>query len=183
MKNTNLIPWVLAGLLSTVVIGTGYGMVQHTLRSGANDPQIQMVEEAVTALQAGERPETVVGTTEVNLDQSSAPFLIVYNESYGIAASGAKLSGSDLVIPQGVLVYAREHGTNAITWQPKADTRLATVAMATTGDHPLYVVAARSLRHVEQRESETLALAGIGWLISLGLIGITYLVRRPARTE
>ena len=49
--------WLPAAAVATLAAGFFYGEVQHELRSGANDPQVQMAEDATARLDSGALPE------------------------------------------------------------------------------------------------------------------------------
>ncbi len=151
----------------TIACGLGYTLVQHDLRSGANDPQIQLAEDAVAALESGASPGSVIPAGSVDLATSLAPWVAVDDAAgTSIAASGA-LDGAPPAPPPGVLAYAREHGQDRVTWEPRTGVRIALVAIPWTGGT---VLAGRSLRLVEEREDATLMLAGLAWLV--GLVGV-----------
>ena len=62
--------WVPIAVALTGLCGVVYGSVQQDLRQGANDPQIQMAEDAAASLAAGAVPNSVVPTSQVELSSS-----------------------------------------------------------------------------------------------------------------
>jgi hypothetical protein len=52
--------WLPLAAVTTLLCGLVYLAVQQSLRQGANDPQIQMAEDAAAALVAGSTPESVL---------------------------------------------------------------------------------------------------------------------------
>jgi hypothetical protein len=151
-------------VLATALCGLVYLAVQQLDRIGANDPQVQLAEDAAVRLDAGAAPVGVVGATEVDVATSLAPFIVVYDENGTVLATDGQLDGSPPSIPIGVLDTARETGRDAVTWQPREGVRLATVTVPWNGGA---VTAGRSLRLVEERASTFLLLVGAAWVVTL----------------
>jgi len=160
--------------LTVMTAGLGvlvYAAVQQSLRQGANDPQIQMAEDAAARLNSGASPEAVVPAGSVEIATSLAPFLVVFDDSGRVLASSATLHGAPLSYPSGVLDYARQNSEDRVTWQPEPGVRMATVVVRF--NHGL-VMAGRSLREVEIRENgvEMLSAAAVVaiWFTTLVLV-------------
>jgi hypothetical protein len=161
-----------AGLCALV-----YVSVQQSLRQGANDPQIQMAEDAAAILKAGASVESVVPSAKVEIASSLAPFTMVFDHAGNVLASSATLHGAVPAFPIGVLDYTRQNGEDRVTWQPEVGVRMATV-VESTGDG--FVLAGRSLREVEVRESnmENYSLLAMlaTWVATLILIALEELL-------
>ena len=155
---------------ASMACGLVYLTGQQILRSGANDPQLRLAEDAAAALDGGSDPAAVIPVdTSVDVAASLAPFLVVYDPAGRVLVTDGVLDGGDPIVPRGVLDHARDASPNIVTWQPRAGVRVATVTVAWTGGT---VVAGRSLREVERREDGLLAIAGAAWLAMLvGLAG------------
>lgn len=167
--------WLPFAVLSTACVGTAYVLVQQNLRQTANDPQIQMAEDFATALGENRNPgKYFVDTQIVDVSKSLEVFVIVYDDSKRVLFSSALLGSSIPKLPDGVLDATRTMKQNRVTWQPQPGVRLATVVQRYEGPRPGYVVAGRSLREVEQRESNTLVLAAAG--LSAAWIGFAVAV-------
>lgn len=151
-------------VLATAAAGLVYAAVQYDLRSGANDPQVQLAEDAAARLDAGGAPSAQLGSRVVDIAASLAPFIVVYDASDGVLASDGRLDGSPPRPPSGVLDVARRTGRDIVTWQPREGVRIAVVVVPWRGGT---VLAGRSLRLVEQREDELLLLFGLAWLSTL----------------
>ena len=78
--------------VSTILCLLVFVTVQQSLRTGANDPQIQMAEDAVRALERGDAIDKVVPAGKVEIERSLAPFLMVYDAD-GDAVRGARSQG------------------------------------------------------------------------------------------
>jgi hypothetical protein len=169
----SLLTWLPLAVVITFAAGVAYGLDQQNLRAGANDPQIQLAEDAASRLDAGAAVATVVPPTltPVDVARSLAPFVIVYNESDAPLASTGTLDGAVPVPPQGVSASAR-NVEDRVTWEPRSDVRIAAVVVAYRGGT---VLAGRSLRVVEQREDDALATTAVLWLGALVLTWLAIL--------
>jgi hypothetical protein len=175
--------FIPAAIVLTVACGLGYASVQQALQGGANDPQIQLAEDAAAALTAGAGPAAVVGpgspvaglagSESVDAATSLAPFVVVYDAAGTPLASNARLDGTVPVPPLGVLRAAASSGRNAVTWQPRAGVRTATVTVPWSGGT---VLAGRSLRVVEEREDLALLLAGAAWVVGIVALAVGALI-------
>lgn len=167
-----LVYWLTAALIISGGYLTLYASVQHVLRAGANDPQIQLSEDAAQRLAQGRAPATLVGE-DVDVGASLAPFLIVYNPTGEVLASSARLDGRTPSLPSGVLHDTTPNHESRLTWQPQAGVRLASVVVAAPQG---YVLSGRSLREVERRERDAEIIIGAAWLVSLGLLALTFVL-------
>ena len=171
--------WLPLAIATAGLCGLVYGSVQQSLRMGANDPQIQMAEDAAIALNAGASMDSLVPTTRVELSTSLAPFIMVFDDSGNVLASTATLHGKVPVYPSGVLDYTRQHGEDRVTWQPENGVRMATVVVRYDQG---FVLAGRSLREVEIRENNMEGISGVAllfiWAATLFVIILEELVGR-----
>jgi hypothetical protein len=163
-----------AAIIIVLIFGTGYVAVQQSLRQGANDPQIQLAEDAANKLNRGATASSVVGSEKVSVSSSLAPFIIVYNSQGNEIASSAELDGQTPDLPKGVLHNTTPTHHDIVTWQPDSGVRIAAV---TASYNDGYVLAGRSLREVEKRESDLTAAVGLGLGLSLVVLGGVYLVQ------
>jgi hypothetical protein len=159
-------------VLATLVCGFVYTAVQQDLRMGANDPQLQLAEDAAHALDSGAPALTLVGPTKVDVATSLAPFIVIFDPAGQVLATDGQLDGHDPVPPRGVLDAARQDPPNAVTWEPRAGVRIASVTVPWRAGT---VLAGRSLREVERQEDTFLLLAAAAWLVMLGALAVTAL--------
>jgi len=159
--------WLPLAVVITLLCGLVYLVVQQTLRQGANDPQIQMAEDAAAALAAGGTAEAVLPAGNVEISTSLAPFMVLYNDAGEPLAFTGLLHGAAPHLPGGVFEYTRQKGEDRVTWQPEQSVRIAAVIVAYSGVQPGFVLAGRSLREVEIRESQVELITGIAWLVTL----------------
>ncbi len=174
--------WLPLALAITLICGLMYAAVQQALRQGANNPQVQMAEDAAAALAAGQLPGSLIPTEQVEMATSLAPYLLVYDGTGHELDGSATLNGRPPVMPGGVFDYVRQHGQDRITWQPEPGVRIAAVAVAYGGGHPGFVVAGRSLREAERQIDNLGLIIAAGWLgtVILALVavaGCEYLFR------
>ncbi len=139
----------------------------------ANDPQIQMAEDVANQLNSGMEPASLIPAAQVEISNSLAPFLMVFDDSGKVVASSARLHGETPTYPTGVLEYARQNGQDRVTWQPEAGVRMATVVVPATNG---FVMAGRSLREVEIRENQAQTLSGLAmlaiWAATFGVVAL-----------
>lgn len=162
--------WLPAALAATICAATVEVAVQQDLRSTANDPQIQIAHDVAVHLAAGAQPSAVLTPgAAVDIAGSLAVSVTVLDDRHDTLASNARLDGAAPHPPDGALDAARPTRPNMVTWQPTAGVRQAAVIEEWAGPtgHGTIVVA-RSLREVEQRESDLLLLVIVGWLAALG---------------
>ena len=156
--------WLPFAVVITALCALVYVTAQQVLRMGANDPQIQMAEDAAAALDQGASPSALMPGQHVEFSSSLAPFLILYDASGKPVGGSGLLNGQLPDYPMGALQSAKQTGENRVTWQPQAGVRIASVAVPYKNG---FVVAGRSLREVENRESQAQLLAVVAWIISL----------------
>ncbi len=156
--------WLPFAVVVTAFCALVYVVVQQSLRQGANDPQIQLAEDAAAALDQGKSAQSVLPSAQVEFSTSLAPFLVVYDLDGKPVASSGLLNGSLPQYPMGALQASRQSGENRVTWQPGPSVRIASVAVPYKEG---YVVAGRSLREVELRESQAELFAAGTWLLTL----------------
>lgn len=155
------IKWLPLAIATAGLCALVYLTVQQSLRMGANDPQIQMAEDAASHLNAGATVYSVIPSTKVEITDSLAAFVIVFDQSGKVLASSATLHGTVPAYPMGVLDYVRKNGQDRVTWQPAPSVRMATVVVPYKNG---FVMAGRSLTEVEKRESQVESLCGLAML-------------------
>ncbi len=160
-----VLKWVPMAIIITALCGLVYVSVQQNWRADANNPQIQMAEDAAAALANGASMQSLVPANKVDIASSLAAYVMVFDERGDALASSAQLDGTTPTIPAGVFAYTREHGEDRLTWQPRAGVRSAIVVTHFSGG---FVVAGRSLREVERQESNLTAMVFAAWFASLG---------------
>jgi hypothetical protein len=161
--------WLPLAAVTTALCGLVFAAVQQSLRQSANDPQIQIAEDAASALARGESPESVLRGFPVDIAGSLAPFTVVYDGLGTAIASSGLLHGQPLHLPDGVLASARLHGESRLTIQPEPSARIAGVIVPYSGSNSGFVLSGRSLREVEARTSQLRIFVVIAWFAALAV--------------
>jgi hypothetical protein len=159
--------WLPLAVAVTAVCGLVYLAVQQDLRQTANDPQIQMAEDAAAALENGAAVESVLPAGKTAIERSLAPFVMAFDDRGAVAGSSATLHEKTPQLPDGILEYVRGHGQDRVTWQPEPGVRIAAVVVRYQGAQPGFILAGRSLREVEVREDNAELEAGAAWIVTL----------------
>ena len=161
-------------LFITILVIFVYAAAQQILRSGADDPQIQMAEDASLLLKNSAPMGPIVPDTAVEVSQSLSPFLQIYDEKGGLLDSDVLLHGKNIIIPKGALEHAKERGENRLSWQPEKGVRIAAVVFHYGGKNPGFAVGGRSLRETENRIGQIGALCAFAWVSLMCLLGALY---------
>lgn len=169
------ISWIISCAIATVIIGTVTVAVQQSIRLSADDPQIQLVEDASRSLMNAEDPDQVILFGNVDPSVSLSPFVAVFDNKGVAIASSFTLDGLVPSPPVGVFDIAWEHGQHRVTWEPIDGVRVATV-IERVPEKSQFVLAGRSLREVDSRISTILWLSVFGWLLCMILITLKYFV-------
>ncbi|MDR3574110.1 MAG: hypothetical protein P4L50_09620 [Anaerolineaceae bacterium] len=159
--------WLPLAAAITLFCGLVYAVVQQSYRMGANDPQIQMAEDTARALESGQSASSLVPTGNIDIAQSLAPYIIIYDTNDQPVLSNARLHDQIPVIPSGIFDFTRKNGEDRVSWQPDAGVRSAAVIVPVSGGQGGFVLAGRSLREVEIRESALTYQVEIGWLVTI----------------
>jgi hypothetical protein len=160
-----IIYWLVFIFIISLVAGLVNLTVQQNYRQSANDPQIQMSEDLAHKISLNPIDTTLtLPENLVDVSQSLAPFIIVYDDQGKVLSSAVVLDGQTPNLPIGVLAFTKTHMQNRLTWQPKVGVRIAAVITRFEGKSSGYVLAGRSLREVEDRE-EMLEKHVISWWI------------------
>lgn len=170
-----ILPHISALVIITIVMALIYTSVQQTYRSNANDPQTQIVYDLRNYLQEG-KPLPEVFSDSVDLEKSLSVFIETYDENGIPIRSSGYLNGKLPQLPKGVFEHARRNGDHWVTWQPQRNVRMA-VGIAMVKSNPVtYVVAGRSLREVEERESGLSTMIFIAWIICCAVVLVNLFV-------
>ena len=156
--------WFPFAVVTTAFCALVYVSVQQVLRSGLNDPQIQMAEDTAYALNNGATIESIVPAEKIEMSRSLAPFIVIYDNDGKPVASSGLLNGQMPDYPKGALDSARQSGGNRVSWQPNSTVRVASVVVSYNNG---FVMAGRNMREVEQRELNAEQHAGVVWLLTL----------------
>ena len=166
MTKLRLFKYFCLFVIVTAIFGSIYLVVQQNYRQSANDPQIQLAEDATIALNGGILPQWN-SSNQIDVGTSLAPFIVIFS------ASGTPVTASGLIdstmptVPAGIFASVSAHGEDRVTWQTPTGLRFAAVIVSYKNG---YVMAARSLREIEKREEALDFLLGVPWVISVILM-------------
>ncbi len=163
--------WKWLPLAATIIVlsGTAYVAVQQNYRMSANDQQIQIAEDAATALNKGLPIANLVPQSlSVDIDKTLSLNIGIYDDGGKPIQTSAKVDGKPVDPPTGVFDAARKTGQNRFTWQPKEGVRQAAVVVRfDNGQQKGFVLVARSLREVEKRISDLTKIVALGTTTAL----------------
>jgi len=180
--NQTIKTWLPIAITGTALVLLTYVGLQQNYRETANDPQIQMAEDAANLLAHGTAPSEVVSSQKVAVNDSLSPFMIVTDTKGTVLASSATLNGTTPLPPLSTLTDRKSNilfpgktaaNENRFTWEPEKGTRIAAIIVPYTGTNSGYVIAGRNLREIERREGILVAMAG---LTEVGLLALSFLV-------
>ena len=166
-----------------------YVAVQQNYRQSANDPQIQMAEDAAQAVfQSGAPASAVVrGVPPVDIATSLDPWTEVYDSSGMPLEANAVLDGAPPQLPKGLFeqstwksakTYQAPTGPETrVTWQPREGVRQAVVLVALQSPNGTeYVAVGRSLLRTEDRILTLTTLLGVAWVFTMAVTLITTVI-------
>lgn len=159
--------WFPIAIATTLLCSLVFAAVQQEMRQSANDPQIQLAEDAAVKLEQGTLPSQVLPENQVEISKSLAPYVVVYDLKGNYLASSATLDGKPPILPPGVFDHAKANGQHRVTWQPRPEVRSATVIVPFKNGGGGYVVAGKSLREVEERVDKVKFMALFVWVTVL----------------
>jgi hypothetical protein len=164
------LPRLASVIVATILFGTMYVVAQQLDRQGANEVPLRLASQVAAELREGQTT-TVDAQPHVDLSRSLAAFVVV-EDAQGSPTSGSGfLKGALVSLPTGVLANAAKTGQDNVTWQPQTGLRFATVTLK-VGDQ--FVTAGQSLKPSEDRDSNIQLLVGLGWLVSMLVLGGTW---------
>jgi hypothetical protein len=175
----DLLPWIVAAVVTTILFGTIYVVAQQLERQSANDAPLRLASQVADEIREGQSA-TLNAQPHVDLSRSLAVFVVVEDAQGSASAGSGFLKGALVSLPTGVLASAAQSGQDDVTWQPRTGLRFATVTLR-VGDQ--FVSAGQSLAPSDARDGTVQLLVGSGWLVALLVIaGCWYLLARSRRT-
>ncbi len=162
--------WLLVGI---VIIGLWFLMaatMQQVIRQSTDNPQVQIAEDTATSLAAGQSVQSVIPANKVDIANSLASYVVVFDANGKPIAASGQLNGQMPTIPSGVFDSVRQSGEDRVTWQPQTGVRSAVVVTQFKGQNSGFVLAGRSLRESERLQDN------ITQILSVGLIGLLIVI-------
>lgn len=170
---------VLVAIFSIVFISICY-TGRLVLRQQANDPQVEVTEQVAGIIRQGAPLEAIVsGAEQIELTQSDALFVTIFDKDKNIAGSTAVVNGQSLSVPAQNFDLAKAQGDYRFDLEVAEGRKMAAVLKPI--DDSAYVLAGRSLAEFEKR-ADTLSLPiWIGWGISVLLALVLSPLLKPLR--
>jgi hypothetical protein len=159
--------WLPQAAIAAILCLLVYAAVQQSLRTGANDPQIQLAEDAAAALERGDALASVIPAGKVAIEASLAPFVIAYDSAGHPLAGSGLFHGQLTAPPSGVFDFVRTNGEERVTWQPERGVRIASVVTHANAKPVAFVLAGRSMREVEARVQYVRVAAAAALVVTL----------------
>lgn len=169
---SNHVAWLIAVAVMTLCMGALYVTIRQALRYGANEPQRSMATDAAYVIEHGGKP-VEWGDSRVDMDLSTAPFIIIYDHSGNIVSGNGYLDGTVPKVPIGVLDHAAKNGDNAVTWAPRKDVRIASVTVP-AGEY--FVLSGRSLAVVDSQIVSLGQWLATVWAVALIAAAVAFLL-------
>jgi len=169
MKKINLVSHIAALMIVTVLCGLVYASVQQSHRSAANDPQLQIAGDLKNAIEDNQ-PVIKWMADSIELSRSLSVFKVLYNRDGQPLQSTGFLNGHMPSLPPGVLDFANTHGEDVVTWQPQSGVRMAMVVEVVKSPQISFIAVGRSLKEVENRESNLTTMVTIAWFVCVCII-------------
>ncbi len=160
--------------LLVIIFGTIYVVAQQTQRADANYPQIQIAEDVAASLNKGQKPSSLIGS-KVDMNNSLAPFVIIYDKTGKVEAGSGLLNGKVPTVPKGVLTASDDQTYHTVSWQPQDGIRFAVVSVSA---NKYYVLSGRSIKQAEKNVTKTLLLAFSGGVLSVIVLGAIFMLER-----
>src|SRR5258708_1272848 len=137
--------WLGYAAVLTLLCGIIFYMGRQEFRQSANDPQLQLVQEAANALNKGADPKSLVGTGKpAEISETQAPYIVIYDVSGNVVANSGVLNGRPLKVPRHVIDYIQKNGADKATWEPVRGVSQAMVALLSNTTHSYVVIGGRS---------------------------------------
>ncbi len=170
LKKTRVLIVFLVTFFSLLIFGTG----QYILRSGADDPQVQIANDTVAGLNAGYPVDAISPGPGKTIDKGTTAFVLVYDQDGNPIAGSALYKDKIPQIPKGVFAHAMKSGDHRVTWQPAKELRFASVIIPYKSPTVEgFVVSARSLKETESRIAKLGSFVFTSWILMMLFVAIT----------
>jgi hypothetical protein len=148
---------------------TLYIVEQQWIRQSFNDYQMEAATDVARSLHTGANPSFIIPNkslvpTDVLVSRSA--WIVVLDATGSMVDTTANMNGQPVRIPDGILSYAKANGTDVVTWQPNAMTRVALVVIYEPTSKS-YVVAGKSMIDIEKHIAQLGVLVSIGSIITI----------------
>lgn len=169
----------LVAIFSVVFVSICYSS-RTALRQQANDPQVEVTDQVANIIRQGAPLDAIVsGAEQVELSQSDALFVMIFDKDKNLAGSSAVFNGQPLSVPSESFDLAKASGDYRFDWQVSETKKIAAVMKAV--DDSSYVLAGRSLAEFDRRAAVLSQPLWLGWGVSVLLALFLSSLMRPLR--
>jgi hypothetical protein len=170
---------VIATLFSIAIALMTYVAFQQAYRTAANYPQIDIAEDAASALGRGALAADVIPPYAIDLRRNVSPYVIVFDDRGRPVRGSVILNGRIPSPPPGVFEFARRNAVDhRFTWQPMRGVRSAVVLRHFGGPNgDGFVLVGRSLHETESAIARMTQLVLLAWTGSLILLFVWFTLR------
>ncbi|MBL8029951.1 MAG: hypothetical protein JNN11_01760 [Candidatus Doudnabacteria bacterium] len=156
--------WLPTAITITLLSALAYLGVQQVYRQNANDPQIQMTQEAAKELSQLEDLNSLAGTLgNMDIYNTLNAFIVIYDESGKPIAGNGFINDQLPSLPGGVFSEAKKKSDHRFTWAPTQNDRYSAVLKSFSGKQNGFMLAGRSLRLVEERTKNFALILAVTW--------------------
>lgn len=153
-------------ILVSLIFASICWAARGTMRQAANDPQVEVTDQVAGIIRQGVPLDAIVGGAEqIDVVQSDALFVMIFDKDKNLAGSSAVLNGQPLSVPGESFDQAKATGDYRFDWQVSDDRKVAAVMKPV--DDTGYVLAGRSLAEYEKRANALSQPLWIGWIASV----------------
>lgn len=178
MKHRNIVKslthsfdlWFPLVITLTIVTMFIFITVQFVVRTGANDPQVQIADSVARSLSKDIVPAVFMSEDTVAIETDMSPYVVVFDANGGPVMGNGLLHGELPVLPLGVFTRTLQTGENRITWSPERGVRQSIVVRHYHDDKRVlsgYVLSGRSLHEPEYRIAMFEYLTIFFWFLSV----------------
>lgn len=161
-----LIIFLLLALLSTLIFGSIYVAGNQILRSLADDPQVEVVEQVANLMKQDIPLEAILGQAEqIDISENNGLFVMIFDKDKKLVGSSAVIGEETPQLPTESFDTANASTGNRFTWKPKEGIRSA-VVLKQIGDKG-YAAAGKSLKETDYRTRNMATAIVLAWTLSL----------------
>jgi len=106
----------------------------------------------------------------IEISKSLAIFKVLYDANGQPLQATGLLDGGLPKMPKGVFDFAKSHGENVLSWQPRKEVRMAMVIKSVQSSGVAFVAVGRSLEEIEKREANLVNMIFMGWILCLAVL-------------
>ncbi|MBP6858294.1 MAG: hypothetical protein KBC33_00465 [Candidatus Pacebacteria bacterium] len=170
-------------LVSTVIMGTGFVVSQHMIRTATDDSLVGVAQHVVDALVQSGSYDIPTEYHNLEIDMSINPFVIVFDSSNEIRFTTGYIDRRTPVPPLTVFDRVRDGREYRFSWEPAPGVRIAAIAVRFDGESSGFVLVGKSLTETEERIDDIATMYMIGWAALTAALLVFSVMLRPKSSE